>query len=305
MSSRNLILLVIAAVLAVGTVMLIKSRMQAPMMPKQVAAPVNRVLVAKHAIEVGSFVKSSQDLDWAEWPVDNMQPGYVKEGSENINSFEGAVARHNLRAGDAIETNDLIKPGAGGFLSAVLDPGMRAVSIAVSATSGTAGFIFPGDHVDLIVTHHMKVKSSSNSEDDEAIVSETFVKDARVVAVDQMLDNPDNKAILAKTVTVEVTADQAQKISVAQDVGKISFALRSIALNAPVKPGEVKPAADNDNKDNKEDQDMVSAITEPQASSSGNSDFSSSLMHSGDISPRVRVIHGDNSEQREFYRGGQ
>src|SRR5262249_21137290 len=147
-------------------------------------------------------------------------------------------------AGEPITVSALIKPGAGGFLSAVLEPGKRAVSIAVSATSGTAGFIFPGDRVDMIVTHRLKVKeisSNSNQQDStESVVSETFVEDVRGGAGDQMLDNPKNKAIPAKTVTLEVSPEQAEKVNVAVELGKISLALRSLASD-PSKP--VNPAA--------------------------------------------------------------
>jgi pilus assembly protein CpaB len=106
---------------------------------------------------------------------------------------------------------------------------MRAVSIAVSPTSGNAGFISPGDRVDLIVTHRIHVDGSTNNLTG-TVISDTFIRDVRVLAVDQQLENADNQAILAKTVTVEVTPKQAEQITVATDLGKISVMLRSTSV---------------------------------------------------------------------------
>lgn len=307
MSSRNLLLLIISVVFIIGAVVIVRGRMAAHA-PKPVATVTHgdKILVAKRDISTGSFVKTAQDLQWVEWPAANMQPSYIREGTEELRTFEGAVARHTVHTGEAITTNELIKPGAGGFLSAVLDPGKRAVSVAVSATSGTAGFIFPGDRVDLIVTHHMKLKEAPGAEEEDKVIGETFIHNVRVVAVDQMLDNPENKAILAKTVTVEVSPTQAEKVSVAQDMGKISFALCSL-MPDDTKPAPVKLVAQEGGD---KDQDLVSELTQPRPvppakSVTRDSDISPMLLHSGNISPRVRVIRGDVSEQREFYRSAQ
>lgn len=115
------------------------------------------------------------------------------------------VARRAIQKGEPILKTVLVKSNEGGFMSAVLEPGKRAVSIAVDSTSGNAGFIFPGDKVDLILTHSVTNQSVQTR------ASETFVEDVRVLAVDQMLDNPENKAVLAKTVTLEVTPNRPKK----------------------------------------------------------------------------------------------
>src|SRR5262249_33221826 len=132
--------------------------------------------------------------------------------------FTGAVARRAIIKGEPIQKNLLVKSNEGGFMSAVLEGGKRAVSIAVDSTSGNAGFIFPGDRVDLILTHAVTKQTVQTR------ASETFVEDVRVLAVDQMIDNPENKsAVLAKTVTLEVSPKQAEEINLAKDLGKISL----------------------------------------------------------------------------------
>src|SRR5690606_24529682 len=132
----------------------------------------------------------------------------------------------------------------GGFLSAVLEPGTRAVSIAVNPTSGNAGFISPGDRVDLIITRRVR-GSQNDGASNESVISETFVRDVRVVAVDQMLNNPENVAILAKTVTVEVTPKVAEKINIAAEMGRISIALRSIVPPSPEQEAQTPPAEES------------------------------------------------------------
>jgi len=149
---------------------------------------------------------------------------------------------------------------------------MRAVSVAVNATSGNAGFISPGDRVDLIVTHRIKIQGGGETGAQESVVSETFVHNVRVLAVDQMLDNPENKAILAKTVTVEVNDTQAEQIAVATEMGKISMALRSLTTEQ--------------------------IVGQPHESRTTQDDVSKSL--GGGVVPRIRVIRGDQVENMEF-----
>lgn len=281
--SGKTILILVTGLIAAFVVISLKNRMS---QPDQVVANdtpvVARVLVAKRELSPGSFVQGSQDLDWMNAPEgSDGNENILREGAVQIDDFNGAVVRRALRAGEMIPPAALMKAGEGGFLSAVLEPGMRAVSIAVNATSGTAGFISPGDRVDLLVTHRIKTHTSSSGAEfggEESVVSETFVHNVRVVAVDQMLDNPENKAILAKTVTVEVTPRQAEQVSVAAEMGKISMALRSVA-NATV--------VANSNG--------TGGVFEDYTRDKDLSSVSSSV-------PRVLVIRGDQSENLEFYR---
>ena len=235
MSGRNIVLLLLAVVIAVGTAVAVRSKLNTATAPLPAAVATSKVLVAKSAIPTGTFVNAAAELAWQDWPQANLLPTYITEGSRPAEEFNGAVARRPIQPGEPITASALMKPGDGGFMSAVLSPGMRAVSIGVNATSGNAGFVFPGDRVDLILTHKITVGSSggeSAGTQQDVVVSETFVEDVRVLAVDQMLDNPENKAVLAKTVTLEVTSKQAEKINVAVNLGMISVALRSLGQEA-------------------------------------------------------------------------
>ena len=122
-----------------------------------------------------------------------------------------------------------MKPGDRGFLAAALAPGMRAVTVPVSAQTSVAGFVFPGDRIDLVLT-----QSVAGGGDGEPLkVSETILRNLRVLATDQRMDalGPDGKPVVQtySNVTLEVTPKIAEKIAVAQTVGSLSMSLRSMA----------------------------------------------------------------------------
>ncbi len=220
MQKRSLVVLILGVIIALGTAVSLRSRVAG----EGTSAQLTQVLVASTDIAAGSFVRSDAQLVMVDWPKDNISPLMFTNATAKASDFNGAVARRALAKGEPILKNTLVRSSEGGFMSAVLDPGKRAVSIAVDATTGNAGFIFPGDHVDLILTHIFNKTDSGQQR-----ASETFIEDARVLAVDQSIDNPENKAVLAKTVTLEVTPKQAEEINVAKDLGKISLSLRSLA----------------------------------------------------------------------------
>jgi pilus assembly protein CpaB len=259
-----------------------------------------RILVARETIPAGRFVRHDSDLGWGEWPAAQVQaPPYITESAAKTEDYNGAVARRTIFAGEPITQGAMVKPGEGGFMSAVLQPGMRAVSLPVNATTGNAGFIFPGDSVDLILTHAIQNLTG------QSFASETFVEDVRVLAVDQMLDNPENKALLAKTVTLEVQPRQAEAINVALEMGKISLVLRSLATEeqtedstepdtsadtyAPIASGMQRFYPDN-------------IAIEPERHYTRDSDISRLIGGGGDAGQptRVRVIRGDTTTELEF-----
>ncbi|MDE3061297.1 MAG: Flp pilus assembly protein CpaB [Pseudomonadota bacterium] len=289
--SRRAILLLIAGIIAAFTAISVKNRLsQAPV--KASAPAVVHVVIAKHDLTPGNFVQAG-DLDWGPAPKVASPKGamamahYLYEDAVHLSDFNGAVVRRVVHAGDPVPTDALMKAGEGSFLSVVLDPGMRAVSIVMKndrpgSTGFNAGFISPGDHVDLIVTH--RIKTSNGTGSSESVVSETFAHDIRVVAVDQVLDNPDNKPMPAKTITVEVTPRQAEEVAVASEMGTISVALRS--LSAPSKTaGAPSPAGEEGGQGYTSGADLMQLKTA--------------------IVPHVQVIRGDKSETVEFYRNGQ
>lgn len=226
MPKRSLVILAFVILVLLGGALSFKGE-------KKPEAQRLQVMVANADIVAGQFVRADAHLALADWPKENITDAMLTNENSKLSDFDGAVARRAFAKGEPMLKNQMVRSTEGGFMAAVLDGGKRAVSIAVDSTSGNAGFIFPGDRVDLILTHAVSRQSVQSR------ASETFIEDVRVLAVDQRLDNPENKAVLAKTVTLEVTPKQAEEINLAKDLGKISLSLRSLASSK--KPVVVTP----------------------------------------------------------------
>ena len=290
-SKRILIMVMVGGVLLFGFIGVMRMSSTPEQPAETVAQPQSRVLVAKRDMAHGSVISVVQDVEWLAVDTTSVAPDQFREGMVRIEDFEGAIARRQLRAGDRLTVTMLTKAGEGGFMSAVLEPGMRAISIAVNPTSGNAGFISPGDRVDLLVTHRIHA-SGATSNLEGAVVSETFVRDVRVIAVDQMLDNPENKAILAKTITVELTPKQAEQVAVANDLGKVSLALRSLAKSSSPTQEEILTGTIVG-----EVSSEVPAKDAPNTSSGFTRDKDvSRALDSDTMSSTIRVIRGDQVE---------
>jgi pilus assembly protein CpaB len=198
---------------------------------------------------VGTIV-GPESFRYQRWPAELVGTTYFAKGSSDAANLNGTVVRYALTAGEPLTQGALVKPGDRGFLAAALGPGMRAVTVAVSVQSGVAGFVFPGDRVDLLLTQ--QVVGGGDGQPLKA--AETIVRNIRVLASDQRTDknvDEEGKTVVAQAsnVTLEATPRIAEKIAVAQTIGQLSLSLRSIAdnqaeLDDAIASGEVKlPAA--------------------------------------------------------------
>jgi pilus assembly protein CpaB len=229
MRARTLILFLVALVLAGGTGLLVRSWLAqratvaeaTPVAPPP--APQKMVLVARGTISRGQILKPA-DLAWQPWPEAGIGRRYIQTGTKTIEDFAGWVAREPFVAGEPISEAKIVSPGSRGFLAAVLRPGMRAVSVPVTATSGISGFVFPGDQVDILVSQTLPGAGGGPAQKG----AETVLHDVRVIAVDQKLDGKAGEAVVAHNVTLEVTPKQSEIIAVASEMGKLSLSLRSL-----------------------------------------------------------------------------
>lgn len=233
MRARTLALFAVALLLAVGTAILARSWLAQRAAQVRAAVPVahapppKEVLVARAAISRGHVLKPA-DFTWQRWPEGPIDPAYILSGAHPARSFSGWVAREPFAPGEPITTAKIVAPGDRGFLAAVLRPGMRAVSVPVTATSGISGFIFPGDRVDLLVIQTVPAPPGAvNAQPHKE--AETVLRNIRVLAVDQRLAGKDGEAALAHTATLEVTPKQSEIIAVASDMGRLSLSLRGLA----------------------------------------------------------------------------
>jgi pilus assembly protein CpaB len=252
MDVKKVALLIGALVIAVVTAVMAKNMFTGAGAEQASAAPVvpmgPKVLVARKALPVGTII-DAESLAFQAWPKELVQNAYYTEGSPDadMSKLLGTVVRNPVTAGQPLTHGALVGPNDRGFLAAALGPGMRAVTVPVSATSGVAGFVFPGDRVDMVLTQDVV----GGGDGPPLKVSETIVRNLRVLATDQRIDSKDEEGKTEvktfATVTFEATPRIAEKIAVAQSMGTLSLALRSIADNAAeleraIASGDVKVA---------------------------------------------------------------
>jgi pilus assembly protein CpaB len=210
-------------------------RAEATARARAAAPAAAQVLVARQALPAGAILKAA-DLRWQLWPA-NGAAGYLTAPAASPAQLAGSVVRTNLEAGEPLSAARVVQPGDRGFLAAVLRPGYRAITINVSASTGVAGFVLPGDHVDLILSRLVEGGG------EKRVVGETVLRDVRVVAMDQRAANPKNEVVVPQTATLEVAPRDAERVLVDGEVGKLSLALRSLAADpSAAPPAEPAPA---------------------------------------------------------------
>jgi pilus assembly protein CpaB len=235
MNPRTVVLLVVALATAGGTAFMVKgylSSQQRATEPvaraeDQPAKPTVEILVAKEDLTTGTFLKA-ENLTWQAWPEEGVIEGYVVKAKGKETDFVGAVARTHLHAGEPITPTRVVHPGDRGFLAAVVDPGKRAISVPVDATRGVSGFIYPGDRVDVLLSLKATIPGEDEEQPSTRYFSETVLADVRVLGIDQTTENTGAAPRVPKTATIEVTPQQAEKVSVALEIGELSLSLRSV-----------------------------------------------------------------------------
>ena len=226
---RFAIILLAAAVLTVVARSLFVSRAQQPEAPPP---PDVLVRIAAADLPAGLLLRDG-DLDWRAYPANQVPRDALREGTAQA-ELNGALVRRKVAAGTVLTAADFMRSDAPGFLAAVLQPGMRAVSVPIDDVSGNAGLIQPGDAVDMILTQRLSQETLGSNRRRTSVVSETVVENARVIAVGSSFQNQssgDFKPIRARTVTLEVDPKAAEAVTVAAELGSLSLALRSFALD--------------------------------------------------------------------------
>ena len=263
MEPKKIALLVGALVIAAVTAVMARNMFaqgSAPVATAAAPAPTGpEILVATRALPVGTIIEPDS-FRYQPWPKDLVQNAYYIKGDKGgaePTALAGTVVRNAISAGQPVTQGSLVKPGDRGFLAAALGPGMRAVAVQVDATASVAGFVFPGDRVDLMLTQTV----AGDGPGGPLQTTETIIRNLRVLATDQRTTSEDDKGNRVvqtfANITLEVTPRIAEKIAVARSFGKLSLALRSIADNAAeldraIASGEVNvPAGAGPNPDKK------------------------------------------------------
>jgi pilus assembly protein CpaB len=235
MRAKTILTVLFLISLAVAVIVILRA------MPTQgdsnVNTPKEEILVATVPLAAGTLLRA-QDVTW-QLVARPVEPGEIVRPSEIARQTRpgideetraevyGAAVRpaRDTAAGEPIRRGNIVKPGDRDFLQVVLSPGARAISIPVATSGASTGLLFPGDRVDVILTQNFKGEGAVIT---RRSVSETVVENLRVLAIDA-LDAKAPSGSFGRTVTLEVTPPQAEKVNVATELGKLSLTLRSVS----------------------------------------------------------------------------
>lgn len=186
------------------------------------------VLVAKTDLNRGEVI-DARDIGWQTWPKAAANSSFIEKSArpDAISQFTGTIVRVPVVAGQPIYDPMVVFAKGSGFLAAVLPKGMRAVAMDISPQSDAGGFILPEDHVDILLTRHDKQAEKATGT--EKIVSDTILRNVRVLAVDQAVEEKSGqRVVVGKTATLELTPQQAETLALSRELGTLSLSLRSL-----------------------------------------------------------------------------
>jgi len=221
----------------VGAFLLSQQQAPAPAPVVNAPPPAAHILVAARPIHAGSLIVP-EDVQASDIDEGKVPAGALRDVQASRQQLRGAMLRRTMGPGEPFMPTDFLSPGDRGFLAAVLAPGMRAVTIGVDAVSGTAGLIWPGDRVDLLLTQTLEGDTFAA---DHRVAGETVMEDVRVIAVDQQLIQGAQASAAQqggnRTITLEVSPVDAERVEVAVRLGRLSLTVHS-ATPEVAAPGE-------------------------------------------------------------------
>lgn len=230
MSIRTIATLVVAVFLGLIAVLLVRavlnSQRNAAVQQVSAAAGSVAVVVAAEPIARGQALEPSA-LKVVAFPVAAVPAGSFHDIAQ-ITGQAPRLAMSSLVANEPVLSDKISGPGGKLNMSTVLAAGMRAVSVRSNDVAGVGGFVLPGDRVDVLLTRTIGSGDSANT------VTQVLAENVRVLGVDQSDNNEADKPMVTKAVTLEVTPDQAQSISLGGTVGTVSLSLRRVADEQPL-----------------------------------------------------------------------
>jgi pilus assembly protein CpaB len=231
MSARQLIVLVVAAIAAIGALLLIRGMGSNNAEPTAAAEPIagEQVLVAARDIPQGAALAPS-DLAVRLFPQESVTDAFVRLSAQPSAQadFVGSVTRRAFAAGEPLTAGSVIQPDGHGFMAAQLEPGFRAVAVEIEPHSAVGNYIQPNDHVDVIVTQ--RVQGSGQ----EQARSDIVLEDIRVLALGETTQTQTSgeapQQTEANVAVLEMTAEEARLLALAEEQGEITLALRGVQV---------------------------------------------------------------------------
>lgn len=232
MAASRLIILGVAVAAAGGAGYVAKNMAATPAEvvdtggPKEPAVKLSQVLVLASDVPMGGAVNGR--LAWQSWPADAVNSNFITRSSDPdaMDQMKNSLARVAMYSGEPLRRSKLVGDGQS-FMSSILPSGMRAVATRIAADTSAGGFILPNDYVDVIMTRR---KDAENG--DSGYITETILQNIKVLAIDQAIqeDEEGRRVKVGETATLELTPQQAEIITVAQQMAdRLSLALRSVA----------------------------------------------------------------------------
>jgi pilus assembly protein CpaB len=270
MKPARIIVICVAAVAAIGLALVVRAMGSPSKTPTAVATaaavparPMAKVLVAAKDLQPGQRLTEG-DLDWKDWPADEVNPAFITDGSVPVPAAEaaakeadkpegavasvtraatdlatggakadyvGSVVREPILAGEPIVSRKIVRAGDSGYMAAYLEPGMRAMAIRVTVETAAGGFILPGDRVDVLLTRETNLANLGASDSERTkFSSSTVMQNVKVLAIDQSTRaGDDEQAVVGATATLELGPRDAEALALAKSEGELSLVLRSYA----------------------------------------------------------------------------
>jgi pilus assembly protein CpaB len=207
MKARGIILLGVSAVLGLVAVAAVK---------KPTDSGMAHVVVAKVALNFGDHLNPAK-LEVVDYPPASVPQGAFSNIQQVIGPDQDRVVLRSIDPNEPVLASKISGLGGRAILSTIIDKDMRAITIRVNDVNGVAGFVQPGDRVDVLLTRNDEHRT------------DVLLQNTKVLGIDQQADDKTEKPVVAKAVTLEVTTDDGQKLTLAASVGSLSLALRNYA----------------------------------------------------------------------------
>lgn len=201
-------------------------RPDAPPAPK---IDIGKIVIATVPLRFGADL-SPANIKEIDWPAGAVPKGAFTSIEGLLKSGERRVVLSAIEPNEPILKWKITGPGQRASLSAVIEKGMKAVTIRVNDVLGVAGFVLPGDRVDIVLT---RTQSANGSTKRKKTFNDVILQNIRVLGIDQIADDRTEQPSVAKAVTLEVSTTDAQRLALASAVGTMSLVLRSSGNTAP------------------------------------------------------------------------
>lgn len=224
--NRNLLIVAIAALIGIVAVIIANGYLSGVETRQETAAEEGRLVqiaVARVPLEYGATL-AAENVRMVSWPSTSLPAGAFQSLKGLYGAAQPRVVLRPIEAGEPILPGKITGFGGRASLSELIETDMRAVAVRINEVAGVAGFVLPGDRVDILLTRTPKLDGEVGEVDP---VTDVLLQNIRVIAIDQQPSEKKTDVVVGKTATLSVDQQGAQKLALAGQVGTLSMALRN------------------------------------------------------------------------------